>query len=72
MLGTGGQNKEAVMRQSSKLLSTNFDRIPMFGGRPQRQDVIHKDDILNLVIALEIHPDVVAFCADKHLFNSGR
>lgn len=44
-------------------------KIPFLAGRPLRDAVISKDDILNLVIALELHTDVAAFCEDRHLFN---
>jgi hypothetical protein len=45
------------------------DKIPFLKGRPDRDFAISKDDMINLLIALEIHRDVATFCADKHLFQ---
>jgi hypothetical protein len=58
------------MRYTAKHLPTPADRIPLFQGRPRREESISKDDVLNLIIALEIHHDVEGFCSDKHLFIS--
>jgi hypothetical protein len=57
------------MRYPARQLPTPVDRIPMFQGRPRRDVSITRDDVLNLIIALEIHHDVEGFCADKHLFT---
>lgn len=38
-------------------------------GRPDRQDPINRDDILNLKIALAIDVDVLDFLADQHIFS---
>ncbi len=45
------------------------DKIPFLKGRPEREFAISKDDMINLVIALEIHRDVATFCQDKHIFR---
>lgn len=60
------------MRQPARPLISPADRIPMFQGRPIRQESITKDDVLNLIIALELHADIAEVCADKHLFDSSR
>ena len=38
-------------------------------GRPDRDMAISKDDMINLLIALEIHRDVSSFWQDKHIFK---
>ena len=43
-------------------------RYPELVGRPARSEVISKDDILNLVIALELAKDVLDFLEDHHIF----
>jgi hypothetical protein len=58
------------MRYPARSLPSQSDRIAMFSGRPARTESITKDDVLNLIIALETHPDVGEFCVDKHLFSS--
>jgi hypothetical protein len=60
------------MRYPARQLPTPVDRIPMFQGRPRRDVSITKDDVLNLIIALEIHADVEGFCSDKHMFRKRR
>lgn len=45
------------------------DKIPFLKGRPDRDFAIAKDDMMNLLIALEIHRDVSTFCLDKHIFK---
>ena len=45
------------------------DKIPFLKGRPDRDYSISKDDMLNLLIALEIHRDVSSFWQDKHIFK---
>jgi|GEM_PF-3579771 len=57
------------MRHPARQLPSPADRIPMFQGRPAREYGISRDDMLNLIIALEIHPDVARFCEDIHLFS---
>jgi hypothetical protein len=56
------------MRYPAKNPPLPADRIPLFQGRPRRDHTITKDDVLNLIIALEIHHDVEGFCSDRHLF----
>jgi hypothetical protein len=45
------------------------DKIPFLKGRPDREMAISKDDMINLLIALEIHRDVSSFWQDKHIFK---
>jgi hypothetical protein len=45
------------------------DKIPFLKGRPDREFPVSKDDMINLLIALEVHRDVSTFCSDKHLFR---
>ena len=45
------------------------DKIPFLKGRPDREFSISKDDIMNLIIALEMNRDVATFCGDKHIFK---
>jgi hypothetical protein len=45
------------------------DKIPFLKGRPERDIPICKDDMINLLIALEIHRDVTTFWQDKHIFK---
>jgi len=58
------------MRYSARSLPSHTDKIPMFSGRPIREDSISKDDVINLIIALAVNHDVATFCDDKHVFRS--
>ena len=45
----------------AKVLSKEF--IPLFGGRPAREKIIHREDALDLKILLNSTEDVSAFVA---------
>ena len=45
------------------------EKIAFLKGRPDREFAISKDDMINLLIALEVNRDVATFCSDKHLFR---
>jgi len=47
----------------------HYIRQPKLEGRPNRQDPIGPDDLLNLKIALELDKDVLDFLEDHHIFN---
>ncbi len=55
-----------IMRHKTESL---YSKIPFLGGRPKRELNIDKDDIINLMIALELTGDVALFLEDRHLFN---
>ncbi len=58
------------MKNNTREKAPNFsDKIPFMAGRPDRETSIAKDDLLNLVIALEIHRDITLFWEDKHIFR---
>ena len=56
------------MKHASRHEATK-DKIPFLKGRPERDVPISKDDMINLLIALEIHHDVISFWQDKHIFK---
>jgi hypothetical protein len=44
------------------------DIYPELVGRPEREDIISQDDVLNLKIALELCRDMRDLFQDRHLF----
>ncbi len=44
-------------------------KIPFLDGRPERELSITRDDVVNLMIALEINEDVTDFLKDKFMFR---
>jgi hypothetical protein len=56
------ENKHVVDKRSIKLEDVmKKDYIPFLGGRPERQTIIGKDEIMNLEITLNTSPTVDEF-----------
>ena len=56
------------MRFTQTKSTSNREKIPFLEGRPDRDAMIGKDDLLNLRIALGLHIDVSELYDDPHLF----
>jgi hypothetical protein len=58
------ENRHVVDKRSIKLEDVlKKDFIPFLGGRPKRETIIGKDDIMNLAITLNICASVEEFLA---------
>ncbi len=44
------------------------EKIPFLEGRPKREYGLNKDDLIDLVIALETSEDLLDFINDRHIF----
>jgi hypothetical protein len=62
-------NRKHAMRSAPSKPTSLKDRIPFLKGRPERTEVVDKDDEMNLRIALGLHQDVLDLCRDPHLFE---